>query len=144
MTVRLRPMTVADLDVLFPYEKIMFGTEAWSHDSYVYELADKELRSYFVAEDVPAGDPEIAGTEPAGVLELLGSGGLLTIGDTAEILTVGVLPAARRRGVGRLLGRGLVAEARRRRARDVLLEVRVDNDAAKTLYEREGFTRMGI
>jgi ribosomal-protein-alanine N-acetyltransferase len=127
--VRLRPMTAADLDVLLPYEQVMFGTEAWSRNSYLEELADTELRCYLVAEDDGG---------------LLGDAGLLTIGETAQILTVGVIPAARRRGVGRLLVRALVAEARRRAADEVLLEVREDNESARKLYASEGFTVLGL
>lgn len=125
----LRPMRAADLDVLLPYERTMFGSEAWSRESYLDELADTELRCYLVAESAD------------GVL--LGSGGLMTIGETAQIVTVGVLPAARRRGLGRTLVRALIAEARRRGASEVLLEVREDNEAARRLYEGEGFTNLG-
>jgi ribosomal-protein-alanine N-acetyltransferase len=122
-------MRTADLDSVMPFEQQMFGPEAWSRQSYLDELADTELRWYIVAETADH--------------DLLGTAGLLTIGDTAQILTVGVLPAARRNGVGRLLVRALVAEARRRGATEVLLEVREDNDAARRLYEAEGFTVLG-
>ncbi len=125
----LRPMRPADLDVLMPYERQMFGAEAWSRQSYEEELADTELRHYLVAEQADG--------------DLLGTAGLLSIDRTAQILTVGVLPAARRRGVGRLLVRALVAEGRRRRATEVLLEVREDNEAARQLYVGEGFTVLG-
>lgn len=127
--VRLRPMRVTDLDAVMPVEQEMFGPEAWSRQGYLDELADTELRYYIVAE---AADHH-----------LLGTAGLLTIGETAQILTVGVLPAARRAGIGRLLVRALVAEARRRRATEVLLEVREDNSAAQRLYASEGFTVLG-
>ena len=127
--VRLRPMTSADLDVLMPYEDAMFGTEAWSRQSYEEELADKALRDYLVADEDGS---------------LLGSGGLLTIAETSQILTVGVLPPARRRGIGRLLVRALVDIARRRAADEVLLEVRIDNEAARKLYESEGFAVLGM
>jgi [ribosomal protein S18]-alanine N-acetyltransferase len=123
-------MVPADLDVLLPYEDVMFGTEAWSRKSYLEELADTELRHYLVAVD-PAG-------------ELLGSAGLMTIAETAQILTVGVLPHARRRGIGQLLVAALVTEARRRRASEVLLEVRIDNSAARSLYESAGFAVLGV
>jgi ribosomal-protein-alanine N-acetyltransferase len=128
--VRLRLMTAADLDVLMPFEQLMFGTESWSRQGYLDELADTELRDYLVAELVTG--------------ELLGSGGLMTIGETAQILTVGVLPNARRRGVGRILVRALVELARQRLADEVLLEVRIDNDPAKKLYESEGFAILGL
>jgi [ribosomal protein S18]-alanine N-acetyltransferase len=136
--VRLRPMRIADLDVLMRYERQMFGPEAWSRQGYLDELADTELRHYIVAEEGVAEEDVADGNH-----QLLGTGGLLTIGDTAQILTVGVLPPARRRGVGRLLVRALVAEARRRRAAEVLLEVREDNEAARRLYAGEGFAVLG-
>ena len=131
--VKIRPMLLGDLDVLMRYEDEMFGSEAWSRQSYLDELADTQLRDYLVAEEAAAG----AGG-------LMGSGGLMTIGETAQILTVGVLPNARRRGVGSLLVRALVARARERHAEEVLLEVRVDNEAAKKLYASEGFANLGL
>jgi ribosomal-protein-alanine N-acetyltransferase len=127
--IRLRPMRRADLDVLLPHEQVMFGSESWSRDSYLDELADTELRHYLVAED-EAG-------------QVLASAGLLTIAETAQILTIGVLPPARRRGIARLLVRALLAEARRRQAHEVLLEVRMDNKPARKLYESEGFVTIG-
>jgi ribosomal-protein-alanine N-acetyltransferase len=126
-------MRLADLDVLMRYEDEMFGSEAWSRQSYIDELADTELRDYLVAEGTGGG---------AGVV--LGSGGLMTIAETAQILTVGVLPNARRQGIGSLLVRALVARARERHADEVLLEVRVDNEAAKKLYASEGFADLGL
>jgi ribosomal-protein-alanine N-acetyltransferase len=67
----------------------------------------------------------------------------MVLADAAEVLTVGVVPRARRAGIAaRMLGE-LLAHARRRGAREVLLEVRVDNEAARRLYEREGFAQVG-
>ena len=128
-TIRLRPMRKADLDALLPHEQAMFGTESWSRDSYLDELADTELRHYLVAEDADG--------------QVLASAGLLTIAETAQILTIGVLPPARGRGIARLLVQALLAEARRRQAHEVLLEVRVDNKPARKLYESEGFVVIG-
>jgi ribosomal-protein-alanine N-acetyltransferase len=127
--VRLRRMTRADLDALLPHEQVMFGTESWSRDSYLDELADTELRHYLVAEDEDG--------------QVVASAGLLTIAETAQILTVGVLPAARRRGIARLLVQELLTEARRRGAQEVLLEVRMDNKPARRLYEDQGFVPIG-
>jgi ribosomal-protein-alanine N-acetyltransferase len=122
-------MTVAHVDALMRYEREMFATEAWSAGSYRAELADTARRHYVAAED-PDG-------------QLLGWAGVMVIGDTAEVLTVGVVPAARRRGIARQLLAALLGEARRRGAREVFLEVRVDNEPALTLYESEGFGRVG-
>lgn len=127
--VTIRPMTVADVRELFPHEVEMFGSEAWSYGAYLDELANTDTRYYVVAVDTDGC--------------VLGSGGLMTIGETAQIMTVGVLPASRRGGVGRQIVRHLLARARQQGSDEVLLEVRVDNDAAQKLYESEGFSLMG-
>jgi ribosomal-protein-alanine N-acetyltransferase len=75
--------------------------------------------------------------------KVVGSAGLLAIGETGQILTVGVLPAARRQGIGERLVLALVAEAGRRGAEELLLEVRIDNAAARQLYEKLGFAVIG-
>jgi len=121
-------MTGADLDTLFPYEQEMFGSESWTRAGYLAELADTETRYYVVAEESGA---------------VVGSAGLMVIAETAQVMTVGVLPPARRRGIGEQLLQTLLLEARRRQAEEVLLEVRMDNLAARTLYERAGFTIIG-
>jgi len=63
--------------------------------------------------------------------------------DEAEILTLAVLPAMRRRGLGRALLLLAMAEARRRGAASLALEVAADNRAGRALYEQAGFVRVG-
>ena len=128
-TVALVPMTSAHVDALMRYEKDMFGSEAWTRAGYRAELKDTRNRFYVAAEDENGA--------------LLGWAGVLIAGDQAEILTVGVVPQSRRRGIGARLLDALVEHARDRGVRDVFLEVRVDNDAAQRLYERDGFTVLG-
>lgn len=61
----------------------------------------------------------------------------------AEILTLAVRPAARRRGLGgRLVGEGAV-EAAARGATRLFLEVAADNAAARALYAQAGFAEAG-
>lgn len=124
------PMRAEHIDALMPYERAMFGTEAWTSSGYRAELADTERRHYLAAE-APDG-------------ALLGWAGLLSIGETAEILTVGVVPHARRLGLGSRLLAALCDEARRRGASEAFLEVRVDNVAARALYARDGFAEVGL
>jgi ribosomal-protein-alanine N-acetyltransferase len=128
--VTIGPMTAAHIDALMPYEHDMFGTEAWTRASYHAELADNRHR-YYVAAEAADG-------------ELLGWAGVMVVGETADILTVGVVPAGRRAGVARQLVAVLLAEAVRRGATEAFLEVRVDNDAARGLYASEGFAEIGV
>ncbi len=64
-------------------------------------------------------------------------------GDEAEILTLAVRPAARRRGIGRRLVRSAADAAACRGARVLLLEAAADNLAALALYREEGFCDAG-
>lgn len=61
-------------------------------------------------------------------------------GGTARIAAMGVVSAARSRGVGRVLLEGAIDQARARGERRMVLEVIEQNVAARTLYERSGFT----
>jgi ribosomal-protein-alanine N-acetyltransferase len=63
--------------------------------------------------------------------------------DEAEVLSLAVHPAQRRCGVGRLLLEEAAAEAARRGAAAVYLEVSDRNDAARRLYMSAGFEEVG-
>lgn len=63
--------------------------------------------------------------------------------DEAEVLTLAVLPALRHQGLGRALLLGATAEARRRGALSMALEVAVDKVPARGLYASAGFTAVG-
>jgi len=65
------------------------------------------------------------------------------LGDEVEILSLGVLPAHRRRGIGRGLLEAALAECGRRGHRSVVLEVAEHNAEARRLYERCGFAEVG-
>lgn len=122
-------MTEAHIAALMPYEREMFGTEAWTAAGYRAEITDARSRYYVALED--------------DVGALLGWGGILIAADQAEVLTVGVVPSAQRRGLARQMLAALYAEAIRRGARELFLEVRIDNTPAINLYESEGFARIG-
>jgi ribosomal-protein-alanine N-acetyltransferase len=62
----------------------------------------------------------------------------------AEILTLAVAPAARRRGVAAALLDHMLAEAAKQGATEVFLEVSHDNIAARGLYARTGFAQAGL
>jgi ribosomal-protein-alanine N-acetyltransferase len=64
--------------------------------------------------------------------------------DELELLAVGVLPEARRRGVGRRLLEHVLAAARASGGRRVLLEVARGNTAARRLYEGAGFRVLDV
>jgi len=65
------------------------------------------------------------------------------IAGEAEILTIAVAPAARRRGLGRILVDAARALAVQAGAETLFLEVAVDNAAAIALYTAAGFVSAG-
>ncbi|MEQ1707474.1 MAG: ribosomal protein S18-alanine N-acetyltransferase [Terricaulis sp.] len=60
-----------------------------------------------------------------------------------EILTLAVVPEARRQGVGEALGAAACATAHSRGAETMRLEVAEDNAAARALYAKLGFEEAG-
>lgn len=63
--------------------------------------------------------------------------------DEAEILSIGVAPGWRRRGVARQLVAAVSVRAAESGARRLFLEVAADNHPARALYLREGFAQVG-
>ncbi len=80
----------------------------------------------------------------AGPQPLVGYAGLWFDGDVTQVMTIGVDPAFQHQGVGSVLLEALVERSRELGASAVLLEVRVDNDAALGLYAKHGFEQLGI
>ena len=84
--------------------------------------------------------------ESPGILAFLSPCGFVmarVAADEAEILTLGVEPAARRGGLGAALVAQAAKAARTSGARAMFLEVAVGNDAARALYVRLGFREAG-
>lgn len=92
---------------------------------------------------VAAFDAQIAA--PHSILVTTDAGFALgqALAGEAELLTMAVAPARRRRGHGRDLLDAFMRAARARAARTVFLEVAVDNAAARALYEGAGFVGIG-
>ena len=65
------------------------------------------------------------------------------LGGETEILSIGVIPECRRRGIGRALLGAILVEAERRGGDSVVLEVAADNDPARRLYTGFGFVAVG-
>lgn len=82
---------------------------------------------------------------PGAVLEADADGFILVqvSADEAEVLTLAVRPAARRRGVARRLTGQAMARAAALGATRLFLEVAEDNAAARALYAALGFAEAG-
>lgn len=126
----LRQMTEDDLPAVMRIERSTFPFDAWSEGMLRGELADQpRTRHYIVA---------VAGEE------IVGYAGLAAAGDQADVQTIAVSAPMQRVGVGSAMLKELLAEAVRRGATAVFLEVRADNPPAQAMYEGFGFERIGL
>ncbi len=84
--------------------------------------------------------------ENPGIIALVAPAGFIlarVAADEAEILSIGVEPAARRGGLGAALAAHAAALASAHGARSMFLEVSTANDAAQALYRSLGFGEAG-
>ena len=125
----IRQMTAADIPAVWKLECELFPVDAWPEQMFHDELSQTDTRRYWVAEQ--GG-------------EIVGYCGLMCVLPLADVQTIAVVPACEGRGIGSALLAGLIEEARRRGAEDVLLEVRADNPRAQELYVRFGFERIHV
>jgi ribosomal-protein-alanine acetyltransferase len=127
----LRTATADDVAAIMAIEEAVFPDDAWSTESMAREVAGEH--GYYL---VAIGDD--GGLDGyAGLLAPDGSG-------HGDIQTIAVVERARRHGLGRTLVLALLAEARRRGASEVFLEVRADNPGARALYESLGFAEIAV
>lgn len=125
MTTQIRRAAAADLDAIMRIEQEAFGAESWSRQAMGKDLGSAQSHYLVLTAD--------------GSVQAFG--GVLVPGEgaDADILTIAVARTQRGHGWGRLLFRALVAEAEERGVRNVFLDVREDNVAARALYASEGF-----
>lgn len=75
---------------------------------------------------------------------LIGYALLQCIEEEAELLNLAVMPEKRGRGIGRTLLETCFRYAELRGCEILFLEVRRSNTPARNLYEKEGFTELGV
>jgi len=124
---RLVRATAVQCPAMAHAHALAFGEKSWRDDEFE-DLLDGEGIYGFLAE----------GAEAMGVILCRVAAGEM------EVLTLGVTPPARRRGVAQALMAAALPQARELGAEAVFLEVAVDNEAAIALYARLGFVRAGL
>ncbi len=124
----LRDLRERDLDWLADQERVIFGPAAWS--------------AGLIHEDWRYGTNRYRGVELGGQLAAYAIYGFE--GDAFYLMNLAVTPDHRREGLAKALVDDFLAAARAFGAPDVWLEVAVDNDAARGLYERYGFVLVRV
>ena len=120
-----REMIALDVPVLVGIEKDIYPESPWSAAQFREELFGvPKTRKYIVALD----DNEI-----------IGYAGIALAGDVADIHTLTVLPAFRRRGIASHMLKELEEWATQKGIANFMLEIREGNAEAQPLYEKYGY-----
>ena len=128
MNATLRVAGPGDLELFAALEAEVFAEDPWTPYMLAEELSSPASR-YWIArgeDDTP-----------------LGYAGVKIGGDQADVMTIGVRPEARGRGLGAALLDTLLRWAAAAGAHEIFLDVRPSNAAAIGLYESRGFVEIG-
>jgi len=123
-----RVATAFDLPVFVSLDKELFPYSPWSASQYKEEFS-APTRHFVVAVDDEQSIIGYAGVFAPGAAE-------------ADVLTVGVVPNHRGKGVARQLMELLTNWAHNQGSTAMMLEVKVDNAEAIGLYESLGYSKL--
>jgi [ribosomal protein S18]-alanine N-acetyltransferase len=130
----IKPVGAFDLGRLARLHKHCFE-EGWSRADLAHLLA------------LPGGFGLIARQSSGGfgfdALRGVGFALLRVVRDECELLSLGVIPAQRRRGIAAAILQQSMQNCHDAGARTMFLEVAIDNLSAQALYERFQFSRVG-
>ncbi len=119
-----------DLPIFVSLDKDLFPYSPWSASQYKEEFSSP-TRHFVVAVDEAQSIVGYAGVFAPGAAE-------------ADILTVGVVPEHRGKGIAKAL-MGLITDwAKVQGSTAMMLEVKVDNPEAIGLYESLGYSKLNI
>ncbi len=136
----VRPAGVEDAPLLAALHGLSFsgpGEQRWEPSSVAEILSMPGAQAMLATRKLRAGRKDGAGAEPVGFAIIR------TVADEGEIISIGIIPRARRRGIGALLLDQIFACADASGAARLFLEVAEDNVSACALYQARGFIQVG-
>ncbi len=143
--VNIRLATAADFSAVMNLERSCPAAAHWSERRYrelFHPSGDAPERLALIAEALTAEDEPRSAANPASRASVVGFLVARPIASEWELENIAVAPS-RRQGVGRQLLNALFDRARDAGGDSVFLEVRESNAAARSLYEKAGFTSTG-
>lgn len=129
-TSSIRDALKSDIQALLNIENDVFHTEAWSHDVFESEFALLgTTRVYKVIEQNQV---------------IIGYFGLAIVDGIIDITTIAVQSEYQYHGFGTVMMNEIMEIANQYKARKVMLEVKPENVAAISLYQKYGFEVIGL
>ena len=125
--IQIREMQVKDADAVAAIEQQIFS-QPWSRQGFL-DAVNLANTVFLVAEENN---------------RIVGYIGMYVAMDEGEITNVAVAPMERCHGIGGMLIAELLKIAENKGIARIVLEVRVSNDSAIRLYERNGFVQCGV
>lgn len=125
--IQIREMQVKDADAAAAIEQQIFS-QPWSRQGFL-DVVNLANTVFLVAEENN---------------RIVGYIGMYVAMDEGEITNVAVAPVERCHGIGGMLIAELLKIAENKGIARIVLEVRVSNDSAIRLYERNGFVQCGV
>jgi len=125
-----REANAFDLPVFVSLDRELFPYSPWSASQYKEEFSSP-TRHFVVAVEQAQN--------------IVGYAGVFAPGDAeADILTVGVVPEHRGKGIAKALMAQITEWAKAQGTTAMMLEVKVDNSEAIGLYESLGYSKLNI
>lgn len=124
----LRNMQIADLPQILTLEQQLF-TSPWNEEQFLYEMTQNPYAHLYVIEDMGM---------------IMGYMDYWITFEVAQLANIATAPSFQRKGFARQMMERMIVDCEAALCENITLEVRVDNEAAKTLYERYGFIEVGL
>jgi len=129
-TSQIRDALKSDIQALLNIENDVFHAEAWSHDVFESEFALLgTTRVYKVIEQNQV---------------IIGYFGLAIVDGIIDITTIAVQSEYQHQGFGTVMMNEIMEISKQYKARKVMLEVKPENVAAISLYQKYGFEVIGL
>ena len=137
----IQPLTTAQISEILALDRLCFGG-FWSKEAYVREIASPKssLLALWVGKFNRANNSLNFKHQD---LQAVGIGCLWSIVEEAHITLLGIHPDYRHQGLGELLLCTLLEDAINRQLQWATLEVKTNNSAAISLYEKFEFKIVG-
>ena len=135
----IREMTLQDVPAVAEIEKLCFSLP-WSEQSLI-DSVKREDTMFLVCEEFDENNSDDTGDVNSNIAGYIG---MYLSFDEGDITNVAVSPAHRKKGYGEALVSKAKELAREKQLEMILLEVRVSNAPAISLYKKMGFEELGI